>query len=142
VSTRLVRDAPGHPREGPHRDLGRGAARHPIASCVRASADPRVRAGAAGEPVLQPQALRPGQGRPLQGQPQAGHRAADLARHAHRGRIVATIEYLIRLHAGEEGYELDDIDHFGNRRLRYVGELIQNQIRVGLSVWSAWSASG
>jgi DNA-directed RNA polymerase subunit beta len=47
--------------------------------------------------------------------------------------IVATIEYLIRLHAGEEGYELDDIDHFGNRRLRTVGELIQNQIRVGLS---------
>ncbi len=49
------------------------------------------------------------------------------------GDIVATIEYLIRLHAGEEGYELDDIDHFGNRRLRTVGELIQNQIRVGLS---------
>ena len=47
--------------------------------------------------------------------------------------IVSTIEYLIRLHAGEEGYETDDIDHFGNRRLRTVGELIQNQIRVGLS---------
>jgi DNA-directed RNA polymerase subunit beta len=47
--------------------------------------------------------------------------------------IVATIEYVVRLHAGEEGYEVDDIDHFGNRRLRTVGELIQNQIRVGLS---------
>jgi len=57
--------------------------------------------------------------------------------------IVATIEYLVRLHAGEtsmtapEGVEVpvevDDIDHFGNRRLRTVGELIQNQIRVGLS---------
>ncbi|HEY8532390.1 MAG TPA: DNA-directed RNA polymerase subunit beta [Micromonospora sp.] len=47
--------------------------------------------------------------------------------------IVATIEYLCRLHAGEEGYEPDDIDHFGNRRIRTVGELIQNQIRVGLS---------
>ncbi|MBE7190133.1 MAG: DNA-directed RNA polymerase subunit beta, partial [Jatrophihabitans endophyticus] len=47
--------------------------------------------------------------------------------------IVRTIEYLIRLHAGDEGYETDDIDHFGNRRLRTVGELIQNQIRVGLS---------
>jgi DNA-directed RNA polymerase subunit beta len=47
--------------------------------------------------------------------------------------IVRTIEYLIRLHNGEEGYEVDDIDHFGNRRLRTVGELIQNQIRVGLS---------
>ncbi len=47
--------------------------------------------------------------------------------------IVKTIEYLIRLQDGEAGYELDDIDHFGNRRLRTVGELIQNQIRVGLS---------
>ena len=41
--------------------------------------------------------------------------------------------YLVRLHAGEEGYDPDDIDHFGNRRLRSVGELIQNQIRIGLS---------
>ena len=47
--------------------------------------------------------------------------------------VVGTIEYVIRLHAGDEGFEVDDIDHFGNRRLRTVGELIQNQIRVGLS---------
>ena len=47
--------------------------------------------------------------------------------------IVATIDYLVRLHAGEEGYETDDIDHFGNRRLRTVGELIQNQVRLGLA---------
>ncbi|MGI8696498.1 MAG: DNA-directed RNA polymerase subunit beta, partial [Mycobacteriales bacterium] len=47
--------------------------------------------------------------------------------------VVATIEYIVRLHAGEDGYDVDDIDHFGNRRLRTVGELIQNQIRVGLS---------
>ncbi|MFN8171407.1 MAG: DNA-directed RNA polymerase subunit beta [Candidatus Nanopelagicales bacterium] len=56
--------------------------------------------------------------------------------------IVATIEYLVRLHAGlatmdsprgEVQVETDDIDHFGNRRLRTVGELIQNQIRTGLS---------
>jgi DNA-directed RNA polymerase subunit beta len=57
--------------------------------------------------------------------------------------IVATIEYLVRLHEGqttmtapggvEVPVETDDIDHFGNRRLRTVGELIQNQIRVGLS---------
>ena len=54
--------------------------------------------------------------------------------------IVTTIEYLVRLHAGEDKMgeaevpgETDDIDHFGNRRLRTVGELIQNQIRVGLS---------
>nr|WP_308014433.1 DNA-directed RNA polymerase subunit beta [Nocardia coffeae] len=60
-----------------------------------------------------------------------------------REDIVATIEYLVRLHQGDrtmtapQGAEVpvnvDDIDHFGNRRLRTVGELIQNQIRVGLS---------
>jgi DNA-directed RNA polymerase subunit beta len=56
--------------------------------------------------------------------------------------IVATINYLVRLHAGEVELdaprgtvriETDDIDHFGNRRLRTVGELIQNQVRTGLS---------
>ncbi|WP_285777791.1 DNA-directed RNA polymerase subunit beta, partial [Microtetraspora sp. NBRC 13810] len=60
--------------------------------------------------------------------------------------IVATIEYLVRLHAGEDSMpaaqeapvdtvivEIDDIDHFGNRRLRSVGELILNQVRLGLA---------
>ncbi len=60
--------------------------------------------------------------------------------------IVKTIRYLVGLHAGEESMpgvrdgeqtevvvEVDDIDHFGNRRLRSVGELIQNQVRTGLS---------
>jgi len=63
--------------------------------------------------------------------------------------IVAIVEYLVRLHdadphvtpfakvAGPDSLEVpievDDIDHFGNRRIRTVGELIQNQIRVGLS---------
>jgi DNA-directed RNA polymerase subunit beta len=47
--------------------------------------------------------------------------------------IVKTVGYLVKLHAGEEGFEVDDIDHFGNRRLRSVGELIQNQVRIGLS---------
>ena len=56
--------------------------------------------------------------------------------------IAAAIEYIVCLHAGivsmesERGeirVETDDIDHFGNRRLRTVGELIQNQIRTGLS---------
>ncbi|WP_067993814.1 DNA-directed RNA polymerase subunit beta [Nocardia pseudobrasiliensis] len=60
-----------------------------------------------------------------------------------RDDIITTIEYLVRLHQGdtmmtapggvEVPVEVDDIDHFGNRRLRTVGELIQNQIRVGLS---------
>ncbi len=47
--------------------------------------------------------------------------------------IVATMRYIIALHEGEEGYATDDIDHFGNRRIRSVGELIQNQFRIGLS---------
>ncbi|MGW6495878.1 DNA-directed RNA polymerase subunit beta [Nonomuraea angiospora] len=51
--------------------------------------------------------------------------------------IVAMVEYLVRLHAGEEQadrpLETDDIDHFGNRRIRNVGELIQNQVRLGLA---------
>ncbi len=47
--------------------------------------------------------------------------------------IVKTVQYLVKLHAGEEGYEEDDIDHFGNRRIRSVGELIQNQVRLGLT---------
>src|SRR5574344_136302 len=45
--------------------------------------------------------------------------------------IVASIEYLINL-TYDEG-QLDDIDHLGNRRIRSVGELLQNQFRVGLS---------
>ena len=47
--------------------------------------------------------------------------------------VLATIDYIVKLHAGEAGFETDDIDHFGNRRLRTVGELIQNQIRLGLA---------
>ncbi|MFD1491209.1 DNA-directed RNA polymerase subunit beta [Microbacterium wangchenii] len=60
--------------------------------------------------------------------------------------IVATIRYLVALHAGratlpavgggnaaEIRLDVDDIDDFGNRRIRAVGELIQNQVRTGLS---------
>ena len=50
-----------------------------------------------------------------------------------RDDVLATMSYLVKLHAGEDGYDTDDIDHFGNRRLRSVGELIQNQVRIGLS---------
>ena len=48
-----------------------------------------------------------------------------------REDIIASIEYLINL-TYDEG-SLDDIDHLGNRRIRSVGELLQNQFRVGLS---------
>ena len=46
--------------------------------------------------------------------------------------LVATIQYLVNLQAGVEGYVEDDIDHLGNRRIRTVGELVADQIRVGL----------
>lgn len=45
--------------------------------------------------------------------------------------ITTTIKYIIALALGQEGYKTDDIDHFGNRRIRSVGELIQNQFRIG-----------
>ncbi|MDR1264325.1 MAG: DNA-directed RNA polymerase subunit beta [Propionibacteriaceae bacterium] len=52
--------------------------------------------------------------------------------------IVTAIKYICALHEGRTEWnglpvETDDIDHFGNRRLRTVGELIQNQLRTGLS---------
>ncbi|MGB9357939.1 MAG: DNA-directed RNA polymerase subunit beta [Acidimicrobiia bacterium] len=47
--------------------------------------------------------------------------------------ILDTIRYLMALHNREAGFHTDDIDNFQNRRVRTVGELIQNQIRVGLS---------
>ncbi|NLG10325.1 MAG: DNA-directed RNA polymerase subunit beta [Coriobacteriaceae bacterium] len=47
--------------------------------------------------------------------------------------IVKTMRYIVDLHAGDEDKQVDDIDHFGNRRIRTVGELIQNQFRIGLS---------
>ncbi|WP_348788706.1 DNA-directed RNA polymerase subunit beta [Leifsonia sp. NPDC080035] len=60
--------------------------------------------------------------------------------------IIATIKYLVALHDGQTTIkglrngqpadirlDIDDIDHFGNRRIRAVGELIQNQVRTGLS---------
>ena len=47
--------------------------------------------------------------------------------------IVATLRYLLALAAGENGFKTDDIDHFGNRRIRTVGELVANQFRIGMS---------
>ncbi|MEC9488561.1 MAG: DNA-directed RNA polymerase subunit beta [Halanaerobium sp.] len=47
--------------------------------------------------------------------------------------IIATFKYLIKLVEGDPEAEVDDIDHLGNRRLKTVGELLQNQFRIGLS---------
>jgi DNA-directed RNA polymerase subunit beta len=50
-----------------------------------------------------------------------------------RAEVLATCTYLLHLVNAEPGYRLDDQDHFANRRIRSVGELIQNQVRIGLS---------
>jgi len=47
--------------------------------------------------------------------------------------VLSTIDYLINLELDVGGACLDDIDHLGNRRVRSVGELLQNQVRVGLN---------
>lgn len=47
--------------------------------------------------------------------------------------ILGAIKYLIRLKRGDEAASVDDIDHLGNRRVRSVGELVQNQCRIGLA---------
>ena len=50
-----------------------------------------------------------------------------------RCEVLASISYMLHLVKQEPGYRLDDQDHFANRRIRSVGELIQNQVRIGLS---------
>ncbi len=50
-----------------------------------------------------------------------------------RCEMLAGLTYLLHLVDAEPGYRLDDQDHFANRRIRSVGELIQNQVRIGLS---------
>jgi DNA-directed RNA polymerase subunit beta len=50
-----------------------------------------------------------------------------------RCEVLAATSYLLHLANGAPGYRLDDQDHFANRRIRSVGELIQNQVRIGLS---------
>ena len=59
-------------------------------------------------------------------------RARPAGAHA-AAEVLAATTYLLHLVNGEPGYRLDDQDHFANRRIRSVGELIQNQVRIGLS---------
>ncbi len=47
--------------------------------------------------------------------------------------VLASVTYMLHLVQQVPGYRLDDQDHFANRRIRSVGELIQNQVRIGLS---------
>ncbi len=54
-----------------------------------------------------------------------------LTRHLVKSDIIAAVNYIFNLFDGIG--KIDDIDHLGNRRLRSVGELLQNQFRIGLS---------
>ncbi|NLW02940.1 MAG: DNA-directed RNA polymerase subunit beta [Clostridiaceae bacterium] len=54
-----------------------------------------------------------------------------MPRHITKEDIIATVSYLFNLDHGVGN--IDDIDHLGNRRLRSVGELLQNQFRIGLA---------
>ncbi len=65
--------------------------------------------------------------------PNADPEAGPLDFQLTRADILAAVSYLVKLHNNDPDYYRDDIDHFGNRRVRSVGELIQNQVRVGLS---------
>ena len=58
---------------------------------------------------------------------------ADNATCCTRTRSWPRVSYMLHLVKQEPGYRLDDQDHFANRRIRSVGELIQNQVRIGLS---------
>jgi DNA-directed RNA polymerase subunit beta len=67
--------------------------------------------------------------------PNADPAAGPITSVLSRADVLAAVSYLVKLHANDQPAEYfeDDIDHFGNRRVRSVGELIQNQFRVGLS---------
>ncbi|ATW27108.1 DNA-directed RNA polymerase subunit beta [Candidatus Formimonas warabiya] len=55
----------------------------------------------------------------------------DYIRHLTKPDIIETLRCMLKLMNGDQ--KADDIDHLGNRRLRSVGELLQNQFRIGLS---------
>ncbi len=65
--------------------------------------------------------------------PNADPEAGPVDYQLSKADILSTVSYLVKLHNNDPDYYPDDIDHFGNRRVRSVGELIQNQVRVGLS---------
>jgi len=67
------------------------------------------------------------EGEPLLDLPEEGQHVLS------RCEVLAAVTYMLSLVKQEPGYRLDDQDHFANRRIRSVGELIQNQVRIGLS---------
>ena len=145
-----VRLDPQHARQGQHRERRRRRSSTSTASCARASRRrPTRRASLLENLFFNPKRYDMAKvgrhkvskklrdeyaeapARALRPRADAGRRGR-----VHRCRqadILATVSYLVKLHNNDPDYFPDDIDHFGNRRVRSVGELIQNQVRVGLS---------
>ena len=111
------------PRGRAHRHLSRHAPGR--------AADARDGGDAVQQPVLRPRALRPLGGRPGQDELRASSsRPRTRVRTLRKEDILAILKVLVELKDGRG--EIDDIDHLGNRRVRSVGELMENQYRVGL----------
>ena len=148
AALRLLRDDAGHAGEGPHRRARTRRCSTSTASCAPASRPP----GRARRPCWRTcssrtsattwprsAATRPTRSSACAIEPSSRHAHRGGHRHHHRvPRPAARRRDHDDGRRGRRGrptipVETDDIDHFGNRRLRTVGELIQNQIRVGLS---------
>ena len=127
---------------------GRGAGRDLQAGPSRRAAVGRVGQGLLPQRLLREPSLRPRPGsvatsstassarsstrsRPCSASSSRTARARPVG--AHPCEVLAATTYLLHLVNAEPGYRLDDQDHFANRRIRSVGELIQNQVRIGLS---------
>ena len=110
------------PAGGPHRDLPDDAARR--------AADRGRGRDAVPSPVLRRRDLRPVAGRPHEGQPRFGRPEITGPMTLTNEDIIDTMKILVELRNGRG--EIDDIDHLGNRRVRCVGELAENQFRAGL----------
>ena len=144
---RLPRGAVGEgPRAGPH--PGRGAGRDlqagPPGRAARRSSRPRptsatpssrtaatTSAGSAATSSTASSA--PSSTRSSSSSASSSTGPSSTSRCSPRPRCWPPRTYLLHLVNAEPGYRLDDQDHFANRRIRSVGELIQNQVRIGLS---------
>ena len=119
-------------REGHLHQQDRGAPRVLPQAAPRRPADAGERARPAELAVLQPAPLRPRPRRPLQAQPPArARRPTRTIRILDAGRPRGDHPRRRSRSTTAPG-DADDIDHLGNRRVRAVGELIQNQFRIGL----------
>ncbi len=68
----------------------------------------------------------------LQCQSQKCKKQLEYSQILEKEEVVEAVRYMAKLMLGEPGYKADDIDHLGNRRVRSIGELLQNQFRIGL----------